>query len=285
MSRSAVQSVAVAAKGKGASNLARRARAIGARYGIGPQRMERRLGAVLDIMDRFNCGATLPVTAAAVERNPHVIARYAELGIEFAVHGYYHVDHVGLAPADQVSQLGHARRILQDQGIPAMGFRAPYLRWNEATIDALRGHGFLYDSSQAMNWPIPAELETDAYRRGLTFCDALPATEHPVLPEDRSRDRPDPVLPARRRGRCGPSPTDILGTDRGALARRAELDTRPRRAVHARGPSRADRHVRTRDRGGPAGCQGRHACGVDRAARRARAMVERACRLLHLRPR
>ena len=182
MSRSVVQSVAVAAKGKGASNLARRARAIGARYGIGPRRMERRLGAVLDIMDRFDCGATLPVTAAAVERNPRVIARYAELGIEFAVHGYYHVDHVGLAPADQVSQLGHARRILQDQGIPAVGFRAPYLRWNAATIDALREHGFLYDSSQAMNWPIAPELETEAYRRGLTFCDALPATEHAVLP-------------------------------------------------------------------------------------------------------
>ena len=182
MSRSAVQSVAVAAKGKGASNLARRARAIGARYGIGPRRMERRLGAVLDITDRFDCGATLPVTAAAVERNPRVIERYAELGIEFAVHGYYHVDHAGLAPADQVSQLGHARRILQDHGVPAVGFRAPYLRWNEATIDALREHGFLYDSSQAMNWPISPELETDAYRRGLTFCEALPAMEHPVLP-------------------------------------------------------------------------------------------------------
>ena len=182
MSRSVVQSVAVAAKGKGASNLARRARAIGARYGIGPQRIERRLGAVLDIMDRFDCGATLPITAAAVERNPHVIARYAELGIEFAVHGHYHVDHVGLAPADQVSQLGRARRILQDHGIPAMGFRAPYLRWNAATIDALREQGFLYDSSQAMNWPIAPELETEAYRRGLTFCDALPATEHAVLP-------------------------------------------------------------------------------------------------------
>jgi Polysaccharide deacetylase len=182
MSRSAVQSIAVAAKGKGASNLARRARTIGARYGIGPQRMERRLGAVLNIVGRFGCGATLPVTAAAVERNPRVIARYADLGIEFAVHGYHHVDHIGLSPAEQLSQLGRARRILEDHGIPAVGFRAPYLRWNDDTVAALAEHGFLYDSSQAMHWPIDPELQTDAYRRGLAFCDALPATEYPVLP-------------------------------------------------------------------------------------------------------
>jgi peptidoglycan/xylan/chitin deacetylase (PgdA/CDA1 family) len=183
MSSSALRSVAVAAKGKGASSLFRRARTIGARYGLSPRRMERRLASVLEIVDRHGCGATLPITAAAVERHPSVIARYAERGIEFAVHGYRHVDHAGLGAVDQIEELGRARRILETNGIPTVGFRAPYLRWNDATLHALRENGFLYDSSQAIHWPIDPTLVSGAYRRALAFYDALSAEEHPALPK------------------------------------------------------------------------------------------------------
>lgn len=178
----AIRPVAVAADGKGYLSLMRRAGAIGARYGVGPRRMERRLTAVLDLVDRHGCGATLPVTVAAAERNPRVIARFATLGIEFAVHGYYHVDHAGLSKVDQVEQLGRARRLLEATGVPVVGFRAPYLRWNDATLHAARENGFLYESSEAMHWPLDPGVETDAYRRGLAFCGALPADDYPVLP-------------------------------------------------------------------------------------------------------
>lgn len=182
MSGSALRSLSVAAKGKGAVNLARRVRTIGNHYGVGPIRMDRRLAAVFELVERFGCRATLPVTAAAVERNPHVVARYAEMGIEFAVHGYRHVDHSELGAAEQVEQLGRARRILETHGIPAVGFRAPYLRWNEATLHALRENGFLYDSSQAIHWPVDHAIANDGYRRALTFYDALSAEDHPALP-------------------------------------------------------------------------------------------------------
>jgi hypothetical protein len=144
--------------------------------------MERRLARVLEIVERHGCGATLPVTVTAAHRNPRVIARYAERGIEFAVHGYRHVDHAGLDVVEQIEQLGKARRTLEAIGIPAVGFRAPYLRWNAATLHALRENGFLYDSSQAMHWPIDPGLGSDGYGRALTFYDALPAMEHPAMP-------------------------------------------------------------------------------------------------------
>lgn len=174
--------VAIATRGKGALNLIQRAGAIGARYGLGPSRMERRLEAVLEAVRHFGCGATLPITAAAAERNPGVVARLAWEGIEFAVHGFYHVDHSELSGADQIRFLGKARGILQDQGVPAHGFRAPYLRWNNQTVEAVRANGFLYDTSPAMNWPIEAHLETPAYRRALEFYGATPADSRPVLP-------------------------------------------------------------------------------------------------------
>jgi peptidoglycan/xylan/chitin deacetylase (PgdA/CDA1 family) len=182
MSSSVLTPVSVAARGKGASGLLRRARTIGARYGVTAHRMEGRLAVVLEIVERHGRGATLPITAAAVERHGGEIARYAERGIEFAVHGYRHVDHAGLGAAAQVSELGRARRILQAHGVPALGFRAPYLRWNEGTLQALRENGFLYDSSQAIHWPIDPTLDSGGYRRALAFYGALSANEHLSLP-------------------------------------------------------------------------------------------------------
>lgn len=177
-----MNAVAVAAKGKGASTLVRRARAIGAAYGFGPQGMDRNLATVCELVEQHGGAATLPVTAAAVERNPGLIARYAAAGIEFAVHGLYHVDHIALPAAEQLDQLGRARGILESDGVPAVGFRAPYLRWNDATLEAVRTGGFLYDTSQAISWPVDPELETDSYRRVLGFYGALAADDHPVVP-------------------------------------------------------------------------------------------------------
>ena len=174
--------VTVAAKGKGAMHAARRVGAIGAHYGLGPRRMEDRLREVLRIVEPFDGVPTLPITAAALQRHPRVVARFATLGIEFAVHGFYHVDHRGLDAVVQDRQLAEARRLFEAAGLPAVGFRAPYLRWNEGTVHALIENGFGYDSSQSMHWAVPPELETDAYRRVLDFYGSLAAEDHPVLP-------------------------------------------------------------------------------------------------------
>jgi hypothetical protein len=174
--------VGVARRGKGLLNVARRAGAIGKRYGLGPRRMEGRLVAFHRILQRHGCRATLPVTAAAVARNPAVMYRFASLGIELAVHGYHHVDHAELTADVQVEELGRARRLFEANGVSPVGFRAPYLRWNDGTLEALRENGFLYDSSQAMGFPIDPALETDDYRRALAFYRAIPAEERPVVP-------------------------------------------------------------------------------------------------------
>ena len=182
MSGSALRSLTVAAKGKGAVNLARRVGTIGSHYGLGPRRMDRRLATILEIVARHGCRATLPITATAVQRNPRVVARYADRGIEFAMHGLRHVDHRELGAVEQIEQFGIARRIFDASGIPVVGFRAPYLRCNDATLHALRENGFEYDSTQAIDWPVAPEVVTDGYQRALKFYDARPALEHASLP-------------------------------------------------------------------------------------------------------
>jgi hypothetical protein len=144
--------------------------------------MDERLADVHNIVEAYGGRATLPVTAAAGRRNPSVIARFAALGIEFAVHGYTHVDHRELSAEDQEQQLRRAREDLEAIGVRVRGFRAPYLRANDATIRAVRRTGLTYDSSQAFHWPIDDEIQTEAYRRGLEFCSAVPAAEYPVVP-------------------------------------------------------------------------------------------------------
>jgi hypothetical protein len=144
--------------------------------------MEQRLAAVVELVERYGCEATLPVPAIVVARHPHLIRRFASRGIEFAVHGHRHIDHAGLAEPDQVVEFARARAAFEAIGIRPAGFRAPYLRLDAATLEALRMNDFVYDASPAMHWPVAPMFETDAYRRVLGFYSALPASAHPVVP-------------------------------------------------------------------------------------------------------
>ena len=174
--------VAVAAKGKGTWNTVRRAGTIGSRYGIGAHRMERRLATMLGLVERHGCSATLPIPAAVVARHAPVVARYATFGLEFAVHGYDHVDHTDLPGAEQHRQLALARQTMRDARVNAVGFRAPYLRVNDDTLVAVRANGFLYDASQAFHWNDELVPRQGAYERALDFYGSRPAEEHPVVP-------------------------------------------------------------------------------------------------------
>jgi peptidoglycan/xylan/chitin deacetylase (PgdA/CDA1 family) len=177
-----MSALATAAKGKGAANALRRARAIRARYGFGPERMEQRIKSVLDVVEPYGCRATLPITAAVVARHPRAITSYAALGIEFPVHGLWHVDHAALSEHAQLAHLARARNVFEREGLPIIGFRAPYLRWNDATLRAIHENGFLYDGSQAMHFRLDEDAGSDAYGRVLDFCGALSAEQYPVVP-------------------------------------------------------------------------------------------------------
>jgi peptidoglycan/xylan/chitin deacetylase (PgdA/CDA1 family) len=174
--------VTVAAKGKGTWNTVRRVGTIGGRYGIGAHRMERRLATMLGLVERHGCSATLPIPAAVVARHAPVVARYATFGLEFAVHGFHHVDHTDLPGTEQHRQLARARRTMRAARVNAVGFRAPYLRVNDDTLAAVRANGFLYDASQAFHWNDELVPRRGAYERALEFYGSWPAEAHPVVP-------------------------------------------------------------------------------------------------------
>ena len=174
--------ISVALQGKGVFNLARRAGSIVAGYGLTPRKMNLALERLIAILKRYECSATFPVTAVALGRNPHRILEYYQQGIEFAIHGYRHIDHCQLSRAEQAAQLALAKQLFDRVGITARGFRGPYLHANSDTLQAAQQQGLLYDSSQGLAWDVLNGGETPAYRHVLNFYGALPVNDYPALP-------------------------------------------------------------------------------------------------------
>ena len=172
----------VALEGKGLDTLFRRVWTIGQRYGFTAAKLDRSLALLSRILSRFDCRATLPVTAVALARNSATIQKHQAQRIEFAIHGYRHVDYSQLGLEEQSVHFRQAAQIFRDHGIHFDGFRCPYLRWNELTLTALSQDGFSYDSSASLVWDVGEEHVTDSYRQVLTFYGAQPAADYPALP-------------------------------------------------------------------------------------------------------
>jgi hypothetical protein len=172
----------VALKGKGFGPVLARAWSILRRYGLSATKMDQELALLQAVLDEFGVSATLPVTAVALARNAALVQKYNGKGTEFALHGLVHVDHRQLDAGKQRDHFLEARQIFEKAGVPVTGFRSPYLRWNDETVNTLAECGFAYDSSQALFWDVTNGLKTDAYDHVLEFYDAWPAAQHPVLP-------------------------------------------------------------------------------------------------------
>ena len=180
--------ISLATQAKGPVALLKRVRSITGRYGLTPARMDQALHLFAQTLLPFGCGASFPLTAVALKRNRATIARYLDQNIEFAVHGYTHVDYSRLAPEEQLTHLRRARAVFAAAGISATGFRSPYLSRETRLHDALRATGFSYVSNQPILWDV---LDADAftlstyssYERAITFYAPWSASERMSLPQ------------------------------------------------------------------------------------------------------
>ncbi len=149
--------------------------------------MDHALQRFSEVLRQFDCGATFPITAVTLNRHGNVIAKYMSQNIEFAVHGYTHVDYSRLAPETQLAHLQQSREVFARVGITPMGFRSPYLSWDDNLSAAIEAAGFSYVSNQPILWDV---LDNDAftpsaigsYERALAFYDPWRASERLSLP-------------------------------------------------------------------------------------------------------
>lgn len=144
--------VAVALRAKGLSKLIHRSRTIIGRYGISTAKMDHALRTFSALLERYSIGATFPITAVALKRSSKVVSRYLDQNIEFAVHGYTHVDYTLLTLEEKKRHFQQAREVFQQSGISPAGFRSPYLSRDSDINAALQEHGFCYVSNQPYLW-------------------------------------------------------------------------------------------------------------------------------------
>ncbi len=182
-----MKSILLAIRSKGLSKYLRRGGAIVRSYGLTTSKMVRSMDQLSRILVRFDCAATLPITAAVLERNRKAVDKYLGLGIEFAIHGYRHIDHSQLGLDELATQLLCAERVFASTGLPVAGFRSPYLRFNQHLRVAVGKVGLGYLSNQPIIWDVvqgervSREAQT-AYGRAIAFYQPWSADEVPVLP-------------------------------------------------------------------------------------------------------
>lgn len=182
-----MRSVLSSVRSKGLLKYLKRGQDIVRNYGLTPSKMTRALDQFSQILQAFQCRATFPATAVAIQRNSKSIENCAAQGIEFALHGYRHIDLTQLALEEQVAHLRRARDVFAAMGIPVTGFRAPYLRFDGNLCAAAREVGLTYESSQPILWNgLDGESLSPAaqmaYERAIAFYKPWDASERPSLP-------------------------------------------------------------------------------------------------------
>ncbi len=180
--------IAFATKAKGPAAFLRRILTIHERYGLTPLKMDRSLDAFSRVLQQFDCGATFPITAVALQRHPDVISKYLNGKIEFAVHGYTHIDYSKLTPEVLQDHLQRAGNIFAVASVPVAGFRSPYLRRGKDLYKAFETAGFSYASNQPILWDVLEEADFDddgrtGYQRALAFYEPWSADKHLSLPQ------------------------------------------------------------------------------------------------------
>lgn len=172
---------------KGTSLSLRRVVIILHNFGITSKKIEARLNRYLDITGKYGCVPTFPITAVTLNRHPNLIRNLSRRGAEFAVHGYIHADYGAISFQEQKRHFEKAINIFESCQIPFSGFRAPYLRINPGTLEAVVQLKLVYDSSRVVFWDV---IDKDKYsRRGwgtytklLDFYQAVDAADHFSLP-------------------------------------------------------------------------------------------------------
>jgi len=147
-------SLAVSLQSRGASQTIARTAKVVSRFGATPAAMARRLDRYESIVAAHGARPTWPTTACVLERHPDLLRRYADRGVELSLHGLVHGDHAALDRGRQLASIARAIDVFEQAGVRAVGFRGPYLRYNEATLAVLRALGLRYHSTQAVSFPL-----------------------------------------------------------------------------------------------------------------------------------
>lgn len=172
---------------RGPANLTKRTFQILTRFGIKPEKMGGRFERFMDVLDEYDCRPTFPITALPMSRNPKFAHRLLDRGAELAVHAWSHIDLTTLSLEGQSDHMGKAIQLFREHGVPFTGFRAPYLHWNEDTMQVVEQYRYRYDSNEIVMWDVLDEdaltpQQKEGLEKGRNFYQPHVAETRSVLP-------------------------------------------------------------------------------------------------------
>lgn len=134
--------------------LAQRSVSILDRYGLSANKMESNVSHYLRIMQQHGITPTFSIPAKVLDRHAEIVQSFQDSGVEFAVHGYKHIDFTRLSRGEILEHMEKAVKVFQRNNIQFSGFRFPYLKWNPKCIEALGNCSFEWDSSHTILWDV-----------------------------------------------------------------------------------------------------------------------------------
>jgi peptidoglycan/xylan/chitin deacetylase (PgdA/CDA1 family) len=178
----------ILSKSRSPRNTAARILTVIRHFGLTPKKFENRLKKYYEVMHSEGCLPTLAITAVVLDRHPKYIQELSRQGVEFAIHGYVHIDYKIVDNNVKRKHFRKAIDIFDRNRIPFIGFRAPFLRTNENTTPILSELGFVYHSSRVFSWPV---IDTDEfsgyvrnnYKRLMEFCSPFDSQKYFSLPK------------------------------------------------------------------------------------------------------
>lgn len=102
---------------------------------------------IIELLGTFGLEATFFVPGLTAEHWPGTVEAILESGHEVSLHGYDHRSLPGMTHDEQLHDLEAGLKALAHLGVEPRGYRAPYWRITQATMDLLGSHGIWYDSS------------------------------------------------------------------------------------------------------------------------------------------
>jgi peptidoglycan/xylan/chitin deacetylase (PgdA/CDA1 family) len=141
-------------KSRGTKNLISRIISILRRFGLSSKKFNRLLNRYCAVTRELGCVPTFPITAVTLKRHPELVRELCRQGVEFAVHGYIHIDYGVLSEEEQAEHYRKAIKTFNSCQVPFTGFRAPLMHINSKTSGVLRDLGFPYDSSRGVCWDV-----------------------------------------------------------------------------------------------------------------------------------
>jgi peptidoglycan/xylan/chitin deacetylase (PgdA/CDA1 family) len=141
-------------RGRRVSYLARRSVSLARRYGFRDGKAKERILRCVRALADYGLAPTFATPGSVIERAPEFFRELQAMGVEFAVHGYNHVDFRPLDHAAIREQFERAIDSFQRHGIAFEGFRCPYLSYTDKVAKIVPEGTFAYSSNEAISWDV-----------------------------------------------------------------------------------------------------------------------------------